>query len=135
MAGQIHDYSPGITQSGLFWTVAVPPEAVHFDPDLEAASYRLTNLKVVDAFNLVNALAGGPDVPASISFEVEWTATGPAKSSRHDAHGYKGEFRKAKARVAWSGSTKDSSYLSQAADTSNSIFAFIGRERNGVFFS
>lgn len=134
-AGQIHDYSPGVAESGLFWTVAVPPEAVHFDPDLQTASYRQTNLDVVDAFNVANAIAGGPDVPGTVSFEVEWTATGPAEPVRHEAHGFMGEFREARVTVAWSGSTEDSSYVSRPAGTSNSIFGFVGWERNGKFFS
>lgn len=134
-AGQIHDYSPGITESGLFWTVAVPPEAVQFDSDLVGASYRQTDLDLVDAFNLVNALAGGPEVPGRVSFVVEWTATGPSAPMRNEAHGFTGEFREARATVTWSGRTSDSSYVSAPAATSNSIFGFIGRERNGMFFS
>ena len=134
-AGQIHDYSPGITESGLFWTVAVPPEAVAFDSDLASASYRQTDLDLVDAFNLVNALAGGPEVPGRVSFVVEWTATGPGEPMRNEAHGFTGEFREARATVTWSGNTSDSSYISEPAATSNSIFGFIGRERNGVFSS
>lgn len=61
----------------------------------------------------------------------------PAKPrpSTQCARGFKGEFREAKATVTWSGSTEDSSFVSQAASTSESIFAFIGREQNGVFFS
>ncbi len=134
-AGQIHDYSPGIPESGLFWTIAVPSDAVSFDPGLETGSYRQTDLDLVDAFNVVNALAGGPDVPGRVTFEVNWTATGPAAPVRNDDHGFAGEFREARTTVSWSGHTDTSSFVSEPAATSNSIFSFIGRERNGVFFS
>lgn len=132
---QIHDLSPGISESGLFWTLAVPPEAVDFDPALETGSYRQTDLGLVDAFNLVNALAEGPHVPGRVSFEVQWSATGPATPVHNGAHGFAGEFRDSRATIAWSGSTDTSSFESAPADTSNSLYGFIGRERNGVFFS
>ncbi len=135
MAGQIHDYSPGTSESGLFWTVAVPPEAVEFAADLRTGSYRQANLDLIDAYNLVNSLADGPHEPGVVSFEVNWTATGPLEAVRHEDHGFTGEFREARATVSWSGSTANSSFESHPEETSNSIFGFIGRERNGVFFS
>jgi hypothetical protein len=135
MIGQIHDYSPGTTDSGLFWTIAVPPEAVQFDPDLQSSSYRQIDVEVLDAYNLVNSLADGPDEPGIVSFDVNWTATGPLEPVRHQDHGFVGEFREAQVTVSWSGSTASSSYTSEPRATSQSIFGFIGRERNGVFFT
>ena len=135
IAGQIHDYSPGITENGLFWTIAVPPEAVQFDPDLQTGSYRQSDLDVLDAFNIPNALAEGPTVPGRVSFDVQWMATGSSTAMRNDAHGFSGEFRQSRATVAWSGSTDTSKFVSAPAQASNSIYGFIGRERNGVFRS
>lgn len=54
---------------------------------------------------------------------------------RNTAHGFAGEFRESRATLAWSGSTDTSKFVSAPAATSNSIYGFIGRERNGVFFS
>lgn len=132
---QIHDYSPGISENGLFWTIAIPPDSVAFDPDLNRGSYRQSDLDLVDAFNLANALAEGPTVPARVSFDVGWSATSPAKAVRNDTHGFVGEFRDSRAAIAWSGSTDASRFVSAPADTSKPIYGFIGRERNGVFFS
>lgn len=133
IVGQIHDYSPGIAEDGLFWTIAVPPEAVGFDPDLQTGFYRQTELDLVDAYNIPNALAGGPDVPGRVSFEVRWSATGPPTPVRNEPHGFVGEFRESRVTVAWSGKTDTSSFESDPAASSKSIYGFIGRERNGVF--
>ena len=133
--GQIHDYSPGTSESGLFWTIAVPPEAVEFASDLQSGSYRQTNLELIDAYNLVNSLADGPSEPGVVTFEVDWTATGPFVPVRSEDHGFEGEFREAPATVSWSGNTANSSFISAPAASSNPVFGFIGRERNGVFFS
>jgi hypothetical protein len=106
---------------------------VGFDPDLETGFYRQTDLDLLDAFNALNALAGGPHVPGRVSFEVRWSATGPAKPVRNDAHGFVGDFRESRTTLAWSASTDTSRFVSAAADTSRSPYGFIGRERNGVF--
>jgi len=94
---------------------------------------RLASLDVVDAIDLANAVAAGPDFPANVGFEVVWTAAGPFVPLRHEAHGFRGEFRKAMATVAWTGSTGDSHYVSAPAATSKVVFAVVGRERNGMF--
>lgn len=113
--------------------MAVPPEAVGFDPDLQTAFYRQADLDLVDAFNVPNALVDGPSVPGRVTFEVRWSATGPPISMRNDAHGFVGEFRESGTTLAWSGSTATSKFVSDPADASKSVYGFIGRERNGVF--
>ncbi|HEX6382369.1 MAG TPA: hypothetical protein VF180_14070 [Acidimicrobiia bacterium] len=130
---QIHDFSPGVSETGLFWTVPVAPETVVFDDALDSVSLRIPSLDMPDAFNLGNSLAEGPTVPGNVGFEVVWTATGPAAPVRSDAHGFAGEFRKARATVVWSGRTQHSRYESDPAEGSKTVFAFVGRERNGVF--
>ncbi len=130
---QIHDFSPGVSETGLFWTVPVAPETVVFDDALDSVSLRIPSLDMPDAFNLANSLAEGPTVPGNVAFEVVWTATGAAKSVRSDAHGFAGEFRDAQATVAWTGRTPNTRYQSDPAEGSKTVFARVGRERNGVF--
>ncbi len=113
--------------------MAVPPEAVGFDPDLQTAFYRQTDHNLVDAFNVPNALVDGPSVPGRVTLEVRWSATGPPISMRNYAHGFAGEFRESRTSLAWTGSTDTSKFVSYPAETSKSIYGFIGRERNGVF--
>ena len=104
-----------------------------FDPDLQTAFYRQTDLNLVDAFNVPNALVDGPSVPGRVTFEVRWSATGPPVSMRNDAHGFVGEFRESGTTLAWSGKAATSSFVSDPAESSKSVYGFIGRERNGVF--
>jgi hypothetical protein len=130
---QIHDFSPGVSETGLFWTVPVAPDTVAFDHALDTVSLRIPSLDVPDAFNLANSLADGPSVPGNVGFEVVWTATGPAEPVRSDAHGFAGEFRDAQATVAWAGRTEQSRYQSDSPEESKTVFAAVGRERNGVF--
>ena len=104
-----------------------------FDPDLQTAFYRQTDLNLIDTFTGLNALADGPSVPGRATFEVRWSATGPPISMRNDAHGFVGEFRESDTTLAWSANTATSKFVSAPAATSKSIYGFIGRERNGVF--
>jgi hypothetical protein len=67
---QLHDYSPGVAENGLFWTLPAPREAVRFDPDLQTGSYRATDLAVKDGFFVANSVAGAYTLPGTVSFEV-----------------------------------------------------------------
>ena len=130
---QIHDFSPGVSESGLFWTVPVAPETVVFDDALDSVSLRIPSLDMPDAFNVGNSFAEGPSVPGNVAFEVVWTATGPAAPVHSAAHGFAGEFRPAQATVAWSGRTEGQRYQSNPSEGSKTVFATVGRERNGIF--
>src|ERR1051326_8218935 len=76
LSNQIHDFSPGIPPSGLFWTQPIPQAdvKVHFGDGVASVSVR--NLSEQDAGNVLNALQGGPTTPATVSFDMRWTATG-----------------------------------------------------------
>lgn len=132
---QIHDFSPGISETGLFWTVPVAREAVAFDGDLSTLSCRIPSMDVVDATHVANALAEGPSVPGNVSFHVVWTATGPARSLRSEEPGFAGDFRPARATVEWTGRTDRAHYRSDPADTSKTVYALVSHERNGVFLT
>ncbi|MGH8993291.1 MAG: hypothetical protein ACRDYV_07235 [Acidimicrobiia bacterium] len=130
---QVHDFSPGVSETGLFWTVPVAPDTVVFDDALDSVSLRIPSLDMPDAVNLANSLADGPTFPGNVAFEVVWTASGPAEPVHSEAHGFAGEFRDAQATVAWSGRTEQSRYQSDPPEGSRTVFAVVGRERNGVF--
>lgn len=72
--GQIHDFSPPITPSGLFWTTQTPDSSVLVDPEQATGSWQMKDLAVPDSINLQNNLAGGPTRPATVSFDVQWSA-------------------------------------------------------------
>ncbi|HLY61589.1 MAG TPA: hypothetical protein VKV95_12650, partial [Terriglobia bacterium] len=82
---QVHDYSPGISANGLFWLIPAPHDAVQVNLGSGTASVRMTDVPVLDAHDIANALTGGlglasppippiAAVPATVSFDIEWSS-------------------------------------------------------------
>ena len=134
---QIHDFNPGIRQpGGLFWTVPVPESALVADIPHGTATLALEDFDTDDYGNLRNALTGGAEVDASISFRMKWTATGDPFNVSDPVHTFAGRFSLATVDIDWSASVPSSgfSFTSNASSNVN-VKSVIGRERNGIFFS
>ena len=83
----------------------------------------------------------GPGVPATVSFEINWSGVTRKVKVRDAKNGFAGRFLETGATMTWSASQKkqfDSpdgfTFVSDAAKTTITHFAQIGHERNGVFF-
>jgi len=61
---QIHDFNPGIESSGLFWTSEIEPGTVAAHPGNGSAVMDVHDLASRDYHDLVNAITGGPFLPA-----------------------------------------------------------------------
>ena len=131
---QIHDYNPGITASGVFWTVRIPDNAVHIDRRTGVATYALRNTRLDDYYNLVNAFAGGPSTPSRATFRTTFTPTGKTYTVRDEANRFAVRYRDATARLEWGAQGGGFAYQSDPIGTSTDTFAMIGTERNGKFF-
>ena len=131
---QIHDFSFGIPPSGLFWTASVPEDSVDGELDDGFVSFSMTNLSLEDAGNLDNALHGGPTTPATVSFKMRWTGIGSPFQFTNTTDGFRGKFQFATVAIEWSAHTAGFSFVSDPADTTTTVAAIIGEERNGVFF-
>jgi hypothetical protein len=144
---QLHDISPGIAPSGLFWTVRIPDDWVTVEADDlgEGARYRIDQLGLLDYGNLRNSLpafippgtAQTPPDAAVASFVMRWmgnTGSADATDSGPNQFTMKGIFTHA--TMAWSCSvpSKNFKFLSGAARTSHETFAALVNERNGSFF-
>ena len=59
---QIHDMSPGIAPSGLFWTIRIPDRWVSVESDDlgEGARYQIKNQHLLDYGKLAWAVAKSP---------------------------------------------------------------------------
>jgi hypothetical protein len=92
---QIHDFNPGVTQNGLFWTSIVPDESVQVDLNGGTATLEVHDLHMKDYFDIVNAVIGGgePPAPSVVSYRVEWTAVGPVNVFDNVAQQFRGELR------------------------------------------
>jgi hypothetical protein len=132
---QVHDFNGGILPSGLFWTVPVPDHALHIGRRGRRAVLEAHDVPVIDSFQFL----GANQIPASVSFRLEWRATGPferrgsgdAVPPEHPA-AFLGEIAAAHSTAWFSGTEFGFAFRSDVA-TSDRGYAQMGRERNGVF--
>jgi hypothetical protein len=101
----------------------------------------VSNLAMEDYFKLPNALADGPEVDATASFDVVWS--GPVTRRLNVPDGtngdrFAGEFVENQATVTWSGNNElGFRFTANPGDFSTTVrgraFAELGHERNGIF--
>jgi len=119
----------------LFWTIRVPDESVEVDLDDATASLDVNDVDIEDYHDLVNALKDGPSVPANVSFHLRWRGVKNRVKVRDETNHFVGNFIEDTASIRWSAREKGFKFVSDPANTSTTVFAEIGRERNGAFFS
>ena len=102
------------------------------------ATLSMTNVPVVDSFEFL----GPNEVPATVSFQVTWAATGeathytPGSSDPADPSNFEGDFYlQTTATGSFSGSESGFTFQSDPGATSAGVFAEMGKERNGTFLS
>ena len=136
-SGQIHDFNPGIRPSGLFWTQPVSADTLEVDLQRGTATLSQDDLDEEDYHNLHNALLDGPSDPASVSFEMRWTAVEqePSMKVTDPVHRFTGKFRITTVEIAWSAKVGSFVFVSDPPSRTVNVRSVIGRERNGVFFS
>jgi len=134
--GQIHDFNPGVTPNGVFWTSLVPDSAIRISPGATNAKLQLFHSPQLDHFDFENAILGnGPTPQASrVSFKVRWDAIGPAMRFDNPEQQFRGVFREALAQMEWSGRSGDFEFRSAPLGQSAGSSAQIGRESNGSFY-
>lgn len=97
------------------------------------AKLRVVDAPVIDDFTFLSP--GG--VPATVSFDMTWTASGkvehfrPQSTDPTDPASFAAEFRNAIATGSFSGS--ESGFSFTATGSSEGIFAEMGTEQNGSF--
>jgi hypothetical protein len=108
---------------------------VEVDLDEARASMALGNVHVKDFFTLANALKEGHHIPARVSFHIRWHGVKKRDRIRDTKNHFVGNFIEDTATIRWSAREKEFIFVSDPAHTSTTVFAEIGRERNGAFFS
>ena len=77
----------------------------------------------------------GPAVPAAVNYQLRWSGPIKREASVRDAdNGFRGLFKENQATLSCSTSQAGFKFVSDAANTSTTLFAQIGRESNGIFF-
>lgn len=104
--------------------------------DFQAAEATLiADLDVTDYTKIPNSFALGAGVPAAITYDLRWSGPITREASVRDAaNGFRGLFLENQARMSFSASQTGFTFVSDAANSSTSVFAQIGRESNGIFF-
>jgi hypothetical protein len=103
------------------------------------AIFEVKDLPVIDTFQFANPFS----VPATVSFKIEWEATGPPVElgsgntvPATDPAAFLGTFARARSTGQFSGAELGFSFVSKrGASTDPRGYAQIGTERNGVFLS
>lgn len=108
------------------------------NPGNGRATMSVSALEMPDFFNFDNAAVLGPSEPGIVSFHIEWARSRDRRRFRH-GEGTPGQWRANmvinEAKAQWEGESALAHYISDVIETSSSIFAEVGHERNGVFFS
>jgi hypothetical protein len=116
----------------------VSDTAVDVNPGAGRASLVVKDLAMFDFFSIPNALfrfLSPASVPATVSFDLEWTGPVTQRRSISDpVAGFEGEFFATSAVMGWSAHTSTFSFTSDSASSSHSVAALLGNERNGRFF-
>ena len=133
---QIHDFNPGVTQNGLFWTSVLSSDSVDVDLGAGSATLQVSDIPQKDFSDFENAiLRNGPTPrPGQVSFRVEWTASGPAADFDNAAQQFRGRFSPAVALMEWSGRSGDYEFQSAPLAESITMAAQLGAESNGSFY-
>lgn len=131
-SGQVHDFNPGIRESGLFWTLPVSEDLVEVEDG--TATLAVEDLDQEDYHTLGNALHDGPSDPASVSFEMRWTPNAEPIQVTDSVHRFTGKYRLSTVKMEWSAKAPNFEFVSDPASSTNNVRSVFGRERNGVFF-
>ena len=128
-------------------------DAVDVDFDDAHARLRVANLPVFDDHDLANSLTDGlglngdphypyPPIPpiapvrATVSFEIEWmNRLATDDMVRNPAQRFGGSFIETDCTIRWSAHEQGFRFESEAPNPARKLFAVIGREQNGVFFT
>jgi hypothetical protein len=135
---QVHDWEPGIEDSGLFWTIPIGDGAIDVDPSTGTARLRGQSVKVTDYHDFFNAvLGGGPTpLPSRVSYDVRWAGAGASQTIRDSTFGFVGDYVPSTASISFVAMDDHGSviYTSDPDGQSNVGQPAVGTERNGVFF-
>jgi hypothetical protein len=134
----VHDFNAGIADSGLFWTIQAPDDAVTFSKNGKVAHLHMDDVPVIDSFQFL----GEHSVPGTVSFDMSWVGSGPkvhfkpGSDDPTDPTFFDGKFRSAVATGSFSGSNDDGFvFSSDPGASSEGVFAEIGTESNGIYIT
>ena len=141
---QLHDHNPGTSETGLFWTIPIPPASVSMDFASGEAIFALSDAQMPDFGNVLTALWDGGDLdetgmrlrqvfPSTVSIEVRWFGGGVQEQARDFTNRFVYLNKETSANIKWRAVRRGAMFESDDGPQ-NTVFAAIGQERNGAFF-
>jgi hypothetical protein len=148
-----HSWDGGLSATNVFWAVELPEGSAHTDLDDGSARLHARNICVLDAFTVLNSVAGIARPVNQVrgiinALDIEWRANGTPKQQcmNQPANRMSGTFVENMARISVTATTPKTDvtalsnghgfrFVSDPAETSVSHFAQIGQEQNGSFYS
>src|SRR4029079_8242677 len=118
----------------------MPAESITYDLNVPKATYSANGLPMPDYTDFVNSLEDGPSVDGHVSFNIVWrdvideVRINGSNNQGFGGSDWGGHFFVTKAKAWWKGHQPGFSFQSDPGDTSEPVFAFLGKERNGIFF-
>lgn len=106
----------------------MPIDDVEINLGRVRASFHVSDFPLVDTIP-------SPNPAATVSFDMEWSGETADLKVNDLVTGYAGEYHECSATIEWTAREPGFTFVSDAASTSTTRFAEIGRERNGKFFS
>lgn len=94
----------------------------------------LSHVETRDFFNIPNNLTHGKSIRADVSFHIHWHGVKDRVHLHDEQNHFDASMIEDSATISWSAREKDFSFVSDPEETSTTVFAEIGHERNGVFF-
>jgi hypothetical protein len=133
----VHDIMPSVMPNGLFWTMQIPDNAFRVSNRGRLARLKLAGLPQVETFQF----GGELNIPAIVDVDFTWRGRGVAqqRGSGADADplapdAFEGEFLDAVCGGHVNGWEPGFAFESGRL-RSNTFYASMGTERNGVFLS
>jgi hypothetical protein len=139
----MHDWEPGIADSGLFWTIPISPGSIKADASTGRARLRVEALKIGDFHDFFNAVGGGTPIPSRVSFDVVWSGGGTPLELRNETFTFEGHYVPGPARISFVAADSGTGvvYRSVADGQYNPTLEqggagdpAVGTERNGRYF-
>lgn len=131
LATQVHDWNPGTSETGVFWTTPIEKRNVVVDADTGWAFMSVYDLPMPDFGDVVTALTGGESVPGKVNVACSWQAGGEQVEIDNPDTGFAGSFFHNVATLSWSAENEDGTRYE--ADPYSVGWAEVGTTRNGVF--
>jgi hypothetical protein len=132
-ADQIHSFHQPIASNGLYWTSPIPASGLYISPDGSFASVEVNDYPVIDQPKFPKP---GPTYQAKVSLRATWRAVGSTVAHTDPVGKYRVQFRKANAQIEFTATVPSLgfTFTSSPIGTSESLFAMMGHDQNGMFF-